>query len=65
LLAHPATAEVLCSTVPMPFGGVTDAAAVAHVLAFLAAAELRSVTGQTLFVDGGADCVRKGDDVWP
>lgn len=64
LLDDPVTAELLLATVPMPFGGVADPGAVADVLAFLAGPALAAVTGQTLFIDGGAECVRRGDDIW-
>ena len=37
---------------------------VAHVLVTLTDPALRSVTGQVIFTDGGADCVRRGDDIW-
>jgi NAD(P)-dependent dehydrogenase (short-subunit alcohol dehydrogenase family) len=64
LLADAETARTLTHTVPMPLGGIADAAAVATVLAFLTSEELQSVTGQVLFVDGGADCVTRGDAVF-
>ena len=64
LLAHEATADALLQTVPMPFGGVAEPAAVANALAFFTSPELQAATGQTLFIDGGADCVRRPDDIW-
>jgi NAD(P)-dependent dehydrogenase (short-subunit alcohol dehydrogenase family) len=64
LLADPQEAPMLVDTVPMPLGGIAPPAAVATVLAFLTSEELHSVTGQVLFVDGGADCVTRGDDVF-
>ena len=32
--------------------------------AFLAAPEAVRITGQVVFVDGGADTLLRGDDVW-
>jgi NAD(P)-dependent dehydrogenase (short-subunit alcohol dehydrogenase family) len=64
LLADAQQRRTLEQTVPMPFGGIADPGAVATVLAFLASEGLRSVTGQVLFVDGGADCVTRGDAVF-
>ena len=64
LLAEPSLAELLEAGVPMPLGGVADPSAIATVLAFLTDAATTHVTGQVLFVDGGADCVLRGDDVF-
>jgi NAD(P)-dependent dehydrogenase (short-subunit alcohol dehydrogenase family) len=63
-LADPGLADALLATVPMPFGGVMPPEDVAHVLVTLTDPALRSVTGQVIFTDGGADCVRRGDDIW-
>jgi NAD(P)-dependent dehydrogenase (short-subunit alcohol dehydrogenase family) len=64
LLDDPVGAELLTAAIPMPFGGVAEPAAIAHVIAFLAAAETTAITGQVLFVDGGGDCVLRGADIW-
>jgi NAD(P)-dependent dehydrogenase (short-subunit alcohol dehydrogenase family) len=64
LLADAEEARTLATTVPMPLGGIAEPGAVATVLAFLTSEELRSVTGQVLFVDGGADCLTRGDAVF-
>ena len=64
LLADPGFADILDSSVPMPLGGVADPTAVASALAFLTAADTTHVTGQVLFVDGGADAVLRGDNVF-
>jgi NAD(P)-dependent dehydrogenase (short-subunit alcohol dehydrogenase family) len=64
LLADPRMADLLLEVVPMPFGGVADAAAVAALLAFLASAECGAVTGQVVFADGGGECLQRGDDPW-
>jgi enoyl-[acyl-carrier-protein] reductase (NADH) len=64
LLADTEEARALVDTVPMPLGGIADPGALATVLAFLTSEKLQSVTGQVLFVDGGADCVTRGDAVF-
>jgi NAD(P)-dependent dehydrogenase (short-subunit alcohol dehydrogenase family) len=64
LLADAQEARTLGDTVPMPLGGIAEPGAVATVLAFLTGEGLQSVTGQVLFVDGGADCVTRGDAVF-
>jgi NAD(P)-dependent dehydrogenase (short-subunit alcohol dehydrogenase family) len=64
LLGDPGIAQLLLAAVPMPFGGIAEPGAIATVLAFLTSAELRSLTGQLIFVDGGGDCVQRGDDIW-
>jgi NAD(P)-dependent dehydrogenase (short-subunit alcohol dehydrogenase family) len=64
ILAHPELRETLLATVPMPFGGVTTPEGVAKILTFLTDPDLPSVTGQLLFIDGGGDCVRRGDSIW-
>lgn len=64
LLADPESARFLAASVPMPFGGLfSDPRPVVHALDFLTQAGTRGITGQLLFVDGGAECVRRGDDV--
>jgi len=47
--------EVMDRAVPMPLHGYAEAADVAHVLAFLADVTTTHVTGQVLYVDGGAE----------
>ena len=57
-------ASLLLATVPMPFHGVLEPDALAHHLVALTDPDMRGMTGQTIFVDGGADCIRRGDDIW-
>ena len=64
LLADPTTTDLLLEMVPMPLGGVTDAAPIAALLAFLASADLGAVTGQVVFADGGGECLQRGEDPW-
>jgi NAD(P)-dependent dehydrogenase (short-subunit alcohol dehydrogenase family) len=64
LLETEASADALLQIVPMPFGGIGEPGAVAELLAFLASERSQSTTGQTIFIDGGGDCVVRGDDVF-
>lgn len=64
MLADERLSDYLHAAVPMPYGGVAEATVVAELLAFLTSAQARSITGQTIFIDGGADCVMRGDDVF-
>lgn len=64
MLSDEATAAGLLQTVPMPFGGIAEPEAVAYALEFLTSPDVHAITGHTLFVDGGADCVRRSDDIW-
>jgi NAD(P)-dependent dehydrogenase (short-subunit alcohol dehydrogenase family) len=52
------------AAVPMPYGGYCEPAHVAEVIAFLASPDVVRLTGQVLFVDGGADTVLRGEDIW-
>lgn len=50
--------------VPMPLNGIATPAAVACLIAWLAGAENSHVTGQVIFVDGGAETVQRGESTW-
>jgi NAD(P)-dependent dehydrogenase (short-subunit alcohol dehydrogenase family) len=64
VLADPTGAAYIDAAVPMPFGGRARPEGLAPLLEFLTGPDCRHVTGQVLFVDGGADAVLAGDDVW-
>jgi NAD(P)-dependent dehydrogenase (short-subunit alcohol dehydrogenase family) len=64
LLDDPAGIEMLDSGVPMPLSGHSKPEQIAPILAFLTSAENELVTGQMIFVDGGADSIIRGDDLW-
>jgi NAD(P)-dependent dehydrogenase (short-subunit alcohol dehydrogenase family) len=64
LLDDPGLSGLLLDSVPMPFDGVLAPEAIAHHLVALTDPAMRGMTGQTIFVDGGGDCVRRGDDIW-
>lgn len=55
LIADPAMKELMDAAVPMPLNGYLQAEDVAQVLAFLVSAENSHITGQVVFVDGGAE----------
>lgn len=64
LLRTPEGREGLMSQVPMPLNGPAPASAVADVLAWLADSTNTHITGQVLFVDGGADATIRGPRVF-
>lgn len=49
---------------PTPYNGISEAADIGHVHAFLMAPENRTMTGQVIFVDGGFDALKRTDDIW-
>jgi NAD(P)-dependent dehydrogenase (short-subunit alcohol dehydrogenase family) len=54
----------LMSVVPMPLHGPSEAVVVARLLAWLASEENTHVTGQVVFVDGGADVSLRGPRIF-
>lgn len=64
LLADESMRELVAASVPMPYGGHCDPSDVAELIAFLASPATMRITGQIVFVDGGADAVLRGDDLW-
>lgn len=64
LLADDAMRAMVEDAVPMPYGGYAQPQDVAEVMAFLASADTVRLTGQVVFVDGGADTVLRSDDIW-
>ena len=48
----------------MPFHGPGDPEHAASLIDWLSGPENMLVTGQVIFIDGGFDCVKRGDDVW-
>jgi NAD(P)-dependent dehydrogenase (short-subunit alcohol dehydrogenase family) len=64
LLADDQMRPIVEEAVPMPYGGHAEPAHVAEVIAFLASAEVQRVCGQVLFIDGGADALTLGEDIW-
>ncbi|MFG2092003.1 SDR family oxidoreductase [Streptomyces sp. NPDC048612] len=64
MLADPAIRKVVDTSVPMPLHGHARPEQVAPLLAWLTSPENTHVTGQIVFVDGGADAALRGDEVW-
>ncbi len=52
------------ANVPMPLNYHSDAVVIARALAWLASEENTHMTGQTIYIDGGADATLRGDDLW-
>jgi NAD(P)-dependent dehydrogenase (short-subunit alcohol dehydrogenase family) len=64
LLADKQMARIADEAVPMPLNGHALARDIAMVLSWLVAPENSHMTGQVVFVDGGADATRRGDLAW-
>ncbi|MFG2141228.1 SDR family oxidoreductase [Streptomyces sp. NPDC048650] len=64
LLGSSETRKIVDATVPMPLHGHARPEQVAPLLAWLVSPENTHVTGQIVFLDGGADAVLRGDDAW-
>jgi NAD(P)-dependent dehydrogenase (short-subunit alcohol dehydrogenase family) len=63
-LDHPKGAARLDKAIPMPLGGHGRPEQVAALLSWLAGPDNKLVTGQVVFVDGGADAVLRPGDIW-
>ncbi|MGX1751166.1 SDR family oxidoreductase [Glutamicibacter protophormiae] len=50
--------------VPMPLNYHSEAVVIAKLLLWLTSEENTHVTGQTIYIDGGADASLRGDDIW-
>ncbi|MFE6401783.1 SDR family oxidoreductase [Streptomyces alboflavus] len=64
MLENPETRAVADAGVPMPLHGYADPEQVAPLVDHLTAPENTHVTGQVVFIDGGADAVLRGDEGW-
>jgi NAD(P)-dependent dehydrogenase (short-subunit alcohol dehydrogenase family) len=64
LLDDPTWREIVDDSVPMPLGGYARPEEIAVVLDWLTSRDNTKVTGQVLFVDGGADTVLRDDEIW-
>lgn len=64
LFADPETEARITAGSPMPLGGPFEPSAAAELLAWLTSEVNGHVTGQTIFIDGGADVVLRGDSTW-
>jgi NAD(P)-dependent dehydrogenase (short-subunit alcohol dehydrogenase family) len=64
LFDEPATERRIRAGTPMPLTEPFPAERVAELLAFLTSEQNGQITGQTIFIDGGADAIIRGDGVW-
>lgn len=64
LLATEAARQEVDASMPMPLNYHAKDVDVARLLMWLTSVENTHVTGQTIFIDGGADVVMRGDDIW-
>jgi NAD(P)-dependent dehydrogenase (short-subunit alcohol dehydrogenase family) len=64
LLQDEAMRALVEEAVPMPYGGPAQPEHIAGLIAFLASPDAVRITGQVVFIDGGADVVLRGDDIW-
>lgn len=64
LFEEPDTRKRTIAGTPMPLGGPFEPIAAAELLAFLASPKNGHITGQSIFIDGGADAVIRGDTTW-
>lgn len=64
LLDDPEMRKLVEQSVPMPLHGHARPEQIAPLIAWLTSPENTHVTGQVVFVDGGADAVLRGDRTW-
>ncbi|MFI6767478.1 SDR family oxidoreductase [Streptomyces sp. NPDC050355] len=64
MLASPDLRKIVDATVPMPLHGHARPAQITPLLTWLTSPENELVTGQVVFIDGGADAVLRGDGTW-
>lgn len=64
LLATDDGRAMVDAAVPMPLNYHQGPEVIATLMAWLASEENTHVTGQTIYVDGGADASIRGDDIW-
>lgn len=64
LLTDKSGAAMLDAVVPMPLNHHQDADSIAKLLIWLTSVDNSHCCGQTIYCDGGADAVLRGEDVW-
>ncbi|MFE0380159.1 SDR family oxidoreductase [Streptomyces inhibens] len=64
MLANPEIRKAVDASVPMPLHGHAHPEQVAPLLAWLTSPENTHVTGQVIYLDGGADAALRSDNTW-
>ena len=64
LLDDPTWREIVDDSVPMPLGGYARAGRDRRRARLADQPGQHKITGQVLFMDGGADAVLRADDIW-
>lgn len=64
LLATPEGTALVDTMVPMPLNYHQSPESIANLLIWLTSEENTHCCGQTIYCDGGADAVLRGDDIW-
>jgi NAD(P)-dependent dehydrogenase (short-subunit alcohol dehydrogenase family) len=64
LFENPETRRAISGGTPMPLKGPYEPIEAAELLAWLASERNGHMTGQTIFLDGGADVALRGDSTW-
>ncbi|MFH8615045.1 SDR family oxidoreductase [Streptomyces sp. NPDC017979] len=64
MLTSPDLRKIVDEAIPMPLHGHARPAQIAPLLDWLTSPENHLVTGQVVFIDGGADAVLRGDGTW-
>lgn len=64
MVNDPVWKPIMDEAVPMPLNGYSSPEAIAGLLSWLVGATNTHVTGQVIFVDGGAEATLRGDGVW-
>ncbi len=64
LIADPQWKQIMDEAVPMPLHGYAEPTVIAHALAWLLAPENTHMTGQVIYVDGGAEASLRPDDTY-
>lgn len=64
LLATDEGKAMVDSSVPMPLNYHQSAESVAQLMVWLTSEENTHTTGQTIYIDGGADASLRGDNIW-
>lgn len=64
LFHNPETKRRIVAGTPMPLGGPYEPLAAAELLAWMTSEKNGHMTGQNIFIDGGADVVIRGGSTW-